>query len=946
MFRILGRLLPILLLFAASCVREPVREEPPVETDLVFSASFAYPYVSRTSLQEDGKVLWNPREIIHVFHGTEGGPFTSTNDEAAAVASFEGTLTLAGDGPFLAVYPYDRQDVSDGETVTVLIPSAQKAVAGSFANCMSPAVARTESAGAKAEEIPLSFRNICSGLKFSLAHSDITALTFRGNAGETVAGRVRVGWSAGDLPFVAEILSGETEIRMSLEDGAEFPAGTWFHLTVLPQTFEKGFTLTFETPTMTGTYVYGEPATFTRSVWKRAERIDEAVVFSFPDLASAAVDFRTQGANHAGYTQLANDEYLLTLSGSDPYLYTQPLTGDLDPALRVLEFEYKLSAPVDIFQVFYALRGAASELSSRKYGSLPATGTYKTFRADISDFRDGGWGKAKDCLRFDPGQNGNGTMHVRNFVIREMTAQEREQGIVTDEEKEKREMAGRLEAYLDATYPSAVSAVTVSADQVTVSGGCGAAGSYALAEITPWQDVTEMTEFPYLTPLPGGAFTLTLDRTVPDREGIIYDRVFSKWAVVKAEGDAWKLDSHARYADEVAVKRTPPTQALRHKKGLAAGSGAEYYQDLDDLGIASITMNVLLNMIIAQEGGSGFDYGGQSFTIGNAAGGGRGTLDKITLQASKRDIVVAAILLAPTGSNYTDPENTGGYFSMPDLTSARAFNLYAAVLEYLVSRYSEANSTHGRIHHWIMHNEVDQGLDWTNMGNQPMMRYLDRYIKSMRICYNIVRQYDPEASVLGSYTHGWTAEGGGYAPKTMLERTVDYSEAEGDFRWGVAYHPYPQYLSRPDFWIRDTEAPDADDAPLVTFRNPQVIDRWIREPSHLYKGTTKRVLFFSENGTSSPSYSESNLALQAAGACLAWKNCKDLEGVDAFQWHNWRDNATEAAGGLYLGLHAMGGKGLDEYARKPVWYVWQAAGTESEDTVFAPYLPVIGISSW
>ena len=134
MFRILGRLLPILLLFAASCVKEPAREEPPVETDLVFSASFAYPYVSRTSLQEDGKVFWNPREIIHVFHGTEGGPFTSTNDEAAAVASFEGTLTLAGDGPFLAVYPYDRQDVRSPLHILPAVPIRSAACRAS-GNC-------------------------------------------------------------------------------------------------------------------------------------------------------------------------------------------------------------------------------------------------------------------------------------------------------------------------------------------------------------------------------------------------------------------------------------------------------------------------------------------------------------------------------------------------------------------------------------------------------------------------------------------------------------------------------------------------------------------------------------------------------------------------------------------------------------------------------------------
>ena len=200
--------------------------------------------------------------------------------------------------------------------------------------------------------------------------------------------------------------------------------------------------------------------------------------------------------------------------------------------------------------------------------------------------------------------------------------------------------------------------------------------------------------------------------------------------------------------------------------------------------------------------------------------------------------------------------------------------------------------------------------------------------------------------MLGSYTHSWTSEGGGYAPKAMLERTADYSVAEGDFRWGVAYHPYPQDLSRPDFWARDTEATDSDDTHFVTFRNPEVIDRWIRQPRNLYKGTQKRVLFFSENGTSSPSYSESDLALQAAGACLAWKKIQTLDGIDAVQWHNWRDNAFEAAQGLRLGLHAMAAEGMADYACKPVWYVWQAAGTDREETVFAPYLDVIGLSSW
>ena len=106
----------------------------------------------------------------------------------------------------------------------------------------------------------------------------------------------------------------------------------------------------------------------------------------------------------------------------------------------------------------------------------------------------------------------------------------------------------------------------------------------------------------------------------------------------------------------------------------------------------------------------------------------------------KAGVVVSAIILTPVESAYKDPENTGGNYTMPNLTTAEAFNMYAAALTFMAERYCA--DTPGRIHHWIMHNEVDMADDWTNMGDQPTMRLLDRYVKSMRICYNIVRQYD------------------------------------------------------------------------------------------------------------------------------------------------------------------------------------------------------------
>lgn len=508
--------------------------------------------------------------------------------------------------------------------------------------------------------------------------------------------------------------------------------------------------------------------------------------------------------------------------------------------------------------------------------------------------------------------------------------------VVVRPKGDKYQMAANIKDYLAKDYPSKVTNVQVTSDKVIIKGNCGGSGTYLLAEITPWQDVTELEKYPYTQDLSGGGFTVTVDRIVPNREGIRYDKVFSKWAVVKVDGDRQTLDSHARYTDDVVPKKSPEAVPLRNKKGFGAGDIDLYFSDCKEMNVGSITMNVVLNDYIKGEG-SGYSYGGQNYSLGAF----KDYVDRVTRRAGEMDLVVSAIILCQTNSIFKDPENKGGNYTMPNLTTAKAFNLYAAALEHMASTHCTPGN---RISHWIMHNEVDFANEWTNMGDQPMQRYIDRYIKSMRICYNIVRQYDQNASVLGSYTHCWTVADGNYAPKKMLEATVAYSEAEGDFRWGVAYHPYPQNLTKPSFWIDDTQATYSLNSKYVTFKNLEVIDAWIRQKENFYKGKTKRVLFLSEQGTNSPSYSESDLALQAAGGAWAWKKVSKLDGIDAIQWHNWADNKAE--GGLRIGLRTFAEGSVSNLTPKPVWYVWKAAGTAEEDSVFDQYKTTLGISDW
>ena len=58
---------------------------------------------------------------------------------------------------------------------------------------------------------------------------------------------------------------------------------------------------------------------------------------------------------------------------------------------------------------------------------------------------------------------------------------------------------------------------------------------------------------------------------------------------------------------------------------------------------------------------------------------------------------------------------------------------------------------------------------------------------------------------------------------------LDFSAAEGDFDWAIAYHPYPQNLFDPRVWA-DTEATFTFDTPKITYKNLEVLDAWVRQP--------------------------------------------------------------------------------------------------------------------
>lgn len=671
-----------------------------------------------------------------------------------------------------------------------------------------------------------------------------------------------------------------------------------------------------------------------------------------PTAKTEYLKFKLVSANQLTISENEKNSYSIRTTGGDPYIMTEGISKTLHQDSVVLTFEYKSSGEIDKPQIFFG--PSISESRSVFGNAIPSASAWKNYSLNLVKERtDFSWGKKDDFIRFDFGTKSGIDIEIRNIYFRSMNESEKE---IYDKEEEKMKqdeaIKEALAAYLKQRFSSSITEVKVGGTEITVIGEYSGEGKFNLCEVFPNDTLVTTTRFDDKIALDNKSFRVTLPRVIK-KKGLDYDRLLSRWVIVKENGNNQSLASHARYADIIEPKQSMPPGTLLTKKGLGGFFMNQFVGDLDQLGITSITINILVTGMIYTTPGANripHTYGGKTYYMSTDY---LKHIDEALKLAASKNIVVAAIILVQKASECADPVigkilqhpdfTSEGIYTMPNMTTDESVNCYAAALDFLASRYNRPDNAYGRIHKWIMHNEVDAGLSWTNMGRKPMLNYLDTYLKSMRICHNISRQYDEHSEVMGSFTHSWVEPVELYSSKELLTTLQQFCNLEGDFQWGVAYHPYPQDLNEPKTWL-DTKAIFSPNSPLVTFKNLEVIDDWIKKPENSYKGSVKRTLWLSENGTNSRTYETKDLMEQAAGFAYAWKKLENLDGIDAIQWHNWIDNRVEY--GLRIGLRRFTDDETDPGGRKPVWYAYQAAGTNKEDELFAPYKTIIGITNW
>lgn len=212
----------LLLIASPGCVKEVEQESQESLHEVVFHAG--WDAETKTVLQEDGQVFWSPEDEISLFIGDgHNYKLTSTNTEPAAKADFIGSIgEISGTPNFVAVYPYNSTSTASlySRYITTDIPSVQTAQAGTFDKESFVCIAWSNNES-------LYFKNICSGIKFSVANEGITKVVFYSNCGLT--GETIIQVDENDIPHVIQSKCSSLTV-LAPED--KFEVGKYYYAAV------------------------------------------------------------------------------------------------------------------------------------------------------------------------------------------------------------------------------------------------------------------------------------------------------------------------------------------------------------------------------------------------------------------------------------------------------------------------------------------------------------------------------------------------------------------------------------------------------------------------------------------------------------------------------------------------------------------------------------------
>ncbi|MBQ6556902.1 MAG: hypothetical protein IJP93_09860 [Bacteroidales bacterium] len=235
----------LIITVLASCNKE--QTEVPVDINendnIIATGVFSFPAIrevpTKSYLGEDNNFVWENGESIAVVYGTTVKEFKY--NESSNLFSCEG-FEESATGPFYVVSPF-RSDltIEDGKVVSEL-PATQ--TAGNHGVDSNALVSVGQAASVEDLKAGVSLKNAFSLIKVTLTDSDVSSISFEGNAdgldiSPVLAGPVKVSTEG-----VATVSGRKTAVTLKASSG-NLAAGSYY-LAVVPQTLSKGLKVVFK----------------------------------------------------------------------------------------------------------------------------------------------------------------------------------------------------------------------------------------------------------------------------------------------------------------------------------------------------------------------------------------------------------------------------------------------------------------------------------------------------------------------------------------------------------------------------------------------------------------------------------------------------------------------------------------------------------------------------
>ncbi len=365
------------------------------------------------------------------------------------------------------------------------------------------------------------------------------------------------------------------------------------------------------------------------------------------------------------------------------------------------------------------------------------------------------------------------------------------------------------------------------------------------------------------------------------------------------------IDNPEMLADASASGPKPES-----KKGLLLDPQMLDTPLLTDLDVKYAIYNIPLSHIVGETANEVFptilyEYRGKTYKFNGASING---YDHLFTYLTENGMNSTAIILNDWNEAYPElihplsrNNEAGAYYYAFNTAEEEGCLHLEAIASFLAQRYS--GKEYGLVSNWVVANEINQYRTWNYMDTDDINLYSAEFEKAMRIFNNAAKSNYADANVYFSIDHDWNNNEGNnedhFNAKEILEVINDIVRKKGNYDWGLAIHPYPDPLTRVNYW---TETYDKTvDAPILTLMNLSTVTDVLKQEEYLDRNGEVRSITVTELGFSSASGEK----LQAAAFAYCYYIIEANPYVDAFIMNRQTDALEEVKQGLAFGIYDL-----------------------------------------